>query len=406
MVPGIYRKIKWLMIVRLIIATIILVVGSFFLRVEKIPFYFLISLVYIITIVYSIFLLKRSYLYLLAHSQIVFDIIIATFIIHYSGGLESVFAMLYVLSIISASVVISARASMVIASVASGLYALLVGMEYFGIIPQVSTGLGFYLDGFYCLYLVYVRVTMFCLVGFLSGLLAKRVTRMEERMRQGEKLSAMGEFAAGIAHQLRNPLASLSGSLELLKERLKLDEADQKLMELIVKESNRLGGIIDQFSDYTRAKNLKFERCNINETLSEVLALAKDSDRFSQNIEVVRSDEKEAINLAVDPQQIKQAFLNIILNAIEAMPEGGKLTIWIKDRIDHVEVRCSDTGVGITRDRLRKIFEPFQKTTKGRGAGIGLAIANRIVANHGGTISVKSKVGRGSTFTIRLPKYR
>jgi len=404
MIPGLYKKIKWLMIVRLIIVTIILVVGSFFLLIEKLPFYCLISSVYLATIIYSFLLLRKSHLYLLAHSQIVFDIIIETFIIHYSGGLESVFAMLYVLSIISASVVISARASMVTALAASVVYTSLVGLEYLGFIPQVPTGLGFYRDGLYVLYLVYVRVTIFCLVGFLSSLLARRVTRMEERMRQGEKLSAMGEFAAGIAHQLRNPLASLSGSLELLKERLGLDEADQKLMDLIVMESNRLGGIIDQFSDYTWKKDLKFERCNINEILSEVLALAKESDRFSQNIEVVRSDEKGAINLAVDPQQIKQAFLNIILNAIEAMPQGGKLTIWVKDRIDHVEISCADTGFGIPRERLKKIFEPFQRTTKGRGAGIGLAIANRIVTNHGGTISVKSKVGRGSTFVVTLPK--
>ena len=233
MITGLYKKIKWLMIVRLIIVTIILVVGSFFLLVEKLPFYLLISLVYLATIIYSFLLLRRSHLYLLAYSQVVFDIIIESCIIHYSGGLDSVFAMLYVLSIISASVVISARASMVTALAASVVYIFLVGLEYFGFIPQVPIGLSSYRDGFYVLYLVYVRVTMFCLVGFLSGLLARRVTRMEERMRQQEKLSAMGEFAAGIAHQLRNPLASLRGSLELLKERLRLDESDQKLMELI-----------------------------------------------------------------------------------------------------------------------------------------------------------------------------
>lgn len=404
MVAGLYKKIKWLMVARLIVTTIILVVGSFFLLVEKFPFYCIISSVYLATIIFSFFLRKKRNLGLLAYSQIIFDVLVETAIIHYSGGIESIFAILYVLSIISGSIVISAGSSIVIASVASILYATLVGLEYFGIIPQEATSLGFYQEGLYVLYLIYVRVTIFCLVGFLCGYLARRISQVEKRMMQRGKLLAMGEFAASIAHQIRNPLASLSGSIELLSERLSLDEPNRKLMEVVVKESGRLGKIIDQFLEYTRREPLEFERHSLNELLSEALALAKDSGKFGSGIELIRENEDDRALVRVDRQQIKQALLNIITNAIEAMQDGGRLTVGIKDEVDYANVRIVDTGVGIPRGHLKRIFEPFQKTTKGGGAGTGLAIANCIVEDHGGTINVRSRVGHGSTFTVRLPK--
>jgi len=401
---GLYKKIKWLMVIRLIVITIILVAGSFFLGVEKFPFYCLISLVYLATIVYSFLLRNKKGLHRLAYIQIIFDVLIETAVIHYSGGIESIFAMLYVLSIISGSAVISARASIVIASVASFLYAAMATLEYLDFIPQVAAGLGFYEDGFLVIYLIYVRVTIFCLVGFLAGYLARRINQVEERMMQREKLLAMGQFAASIAHQIRNPLAALSGSVELLKERLNLDESNRQLMEVVVRESSRLGKIIDQFLEYTRGESLKFEKHNLNEILSEVLALVRENKDFGAGIELIREKEDNTVSAYVDKQQIKQALFNIITNAFEAMPEGGRLTLGLYDEVDCVDIKIADTGVGMPDNHLKRIFEPFNITTKKDGTGMGLVIANCIIENHAGRIIVNSALNKGSTFIVRLPK--
>ncbi|MCK4249091.1 MAG: hypothetical protein KAX15_04860, partial [Candidatus Omnitrophica bacterium] len=296
------------------------------------------------------------------------------------------------------------RSSIIIASAAGILYTALVGLEYIEIIPQVSANLGFYEEGFIVLYLIYVRVTIFGLVGFLSGYLAQRINQVEKRMMQREKLLAMGQFAASIAHQIRNPLASLSGSVELLKERLNLDKSNQQLMEVVVRESNRLGGIIDQFLEYTRGESLKLELNDLNEILSEVLAMVKENKDFNPDIKVVRENEDIEIIAHVDHHQIKQALFNIITNAYEAMPEGGTLTLFIKNEVDYADINISDTGIGMPADHLKQVFEPFKTTTKETGTGMGLVIANCIIENHGGRIIVKSAEGKGSTFIVRLPK--
>lgn len=404
MTTGLYKKIKWLMVIRLIIITIILVAGSFMLLIEKLPFYCLIALVYLASIGYSFFLRKKKWLNQLAYVQIIGDVLVETAVIHYSGGIESVFAILYVLSIISASIVISARSSIIIASAAGILYTALVGLEYIEIIPQVSANLGLYEEGFVVIYLIYVRVTIFGLVGFLSGYLAQRINQVEKRMMQREKLLAMGQFAASIAHQIRNPLASLSGSVELLKERLNLDKSNQQLMEVVVRESNRLGGIIDQFLEYTRGESLKLELNDLNEILSEVLAMVKENKDFNPDIKVVRENEDIKIIANIDHHQIKQALFNIVTNAYEAMPEGGTLTLFIKNEVDYADINISDTGIGMPADHLKQVFEPFKTTTKETGTGMGLVIANCIIENHGGRIIVKSAEGKGSTFIVRLPK--
>jgi signal transduction histidine kinase len=214
-------------------------------------------------------------------------------------------------------------------------------------------------------------------------------------------LSALGELSAGMAHEIRNPLGSIKGAVEILRDDYSPDEAKYEFIEILLKETDRLNRIVQEFLGFARPKQPEFQQADLNEALDSVLTLTAQEARKA-GITVKRELDPAIGRRSLDAGLLKQAFLNLVLNAIQAMPRGGTLTVESRLNGDAFEVRVSDTGPGIPEENRKKLFSPFF-TTKKNGTGLGLAITYRIIENHRGTIDVLSESGKGATFVIRIP---
>lgn len=231
------------------------------------------------------------------------------------------------------------------------------------------------------------------------------IKRMEERIRHADRLAAIGRFAAGLAHEIRNPIGSIRGSVEVLRESLDPPGDDRRLMDIILRESDRLDGIITEFLEFSRPKALARVDTDIVGMLEEILLLL--SHESPTTVRIVREYAEPTVKARVDSGQMRQALWNLCRNALEAMPQGGELRVSVGVGLEHgagsVEIGVQDSGVGVTADQRPRLFEPFY-TTKPSGTGLGLAIVHRIVEDHGGEIRVESGPGAGTRFTIMLPR--
>ncbi len=234
-----------------------------------------------------------------------------------------------------------------------------------------------------------------------------KLVEMEEKIRRQEQLAMVGSLAAGIAHEIRNPLASLSGSIQVLQGELDLKGDEQHLMNIVVRETDRLNTIITEFLDYARPQTLQVEQILLSSILDETILLLKNSRDCKEGI-AIKVEVDPHVVIKADAQRMRQVFWNLLINSCQAMPDGGEITVSTlplsspEGDATWREIVIQDTGCGISHEYLDKIFEPFF-TTKTRGTGLGLAIVNRIIEDHGGIIDVKSEVGRGTKFRIRLP---
>lgn len=226
------------------------------------------------------------------------------------------------------------------------------------------------------------------------------IKQMEERVRQADRLATVGRMAANIAHEIRNPLASLTGAIEVLAKDAELGPARERLAQIVVRESERLDHIIKDLLDYARPAPLALSRINLADTLDEVLLLLEHRP-LPDSVKIIRAYGGN-LPADADPQQIRQVFWNLCLNAVEAMHDGGELRVAGLADGRRLEISVSDSGTGIHAGDLAHIFEPFF-STKSEGSGIGLALVHRIVQEHGGDIDVRSGSGQGTTFTITLP---
>lgn len=240
-------------------------------------------------------------------------------------------------------------------------------------------------------------------------------TQVYERVKERDRLAAVGEMAAGLAHEIRNPLGAIKGAAQLLVDREGKPISDPvdvaEWLHIIIEEVDRLNNVVTQFLDYARPSKsdpIEYGQIDVNEVVQKTVQLL-DSYELTSAIDIeVRLDELIP-PVAGDPEQLRQVFLNLGLNAVQAMEGGGKLEILTtrrrRSRLGYgsfAEIRFRDTGVGIPTEKIKNLFIPFF-TTKQRGTGLGLAISQRIVTQHGGTIEVRSNPGAGSTFSVFLP---
>ncbi len=222
----------------------------------------------------------------------------------------------------------------------------------------------------------------------------------QEQLVQAAKLAAIGELAANIAHEINNPLTSVLGYAELMREEEDI-ESIMRDLEIIESESLRARDIVQQLLEFSKKWPLKISKVDINRLLKEVIDLVSLNLRDS-GIKIIE-DFSHIPQISADANQLKQVFLNLINNAVQSMPNGGTLSISTA-RIDtSVMVEVSDTGTGIPDNVAQKIFEPFFTTKKDRGTGLGLPISYRIIKKHGGKIEVKKRVDKGTTFRVILP---
>jgi two-component system sensor histidine kinase PilS (NtrC family) len=245
-----------------------------------------------------------------------------------------------------------------------------------------------------------------------------RLKEMEEQVKIMDRLAAVGRLASGMAHEIRNPLASMSGSIQILGQSLQLDDDNKRLMDIVLKETNRLDQLLSDFVLFTHPDQRKKKQIELNTVIMDTIELFLSNP--DHNMITVMTDLNGSILLEADPHQIKQVLWNLFVNAHQAMSQGGNLTITSKKvaASDLTELRqklpvgaevpcwvqltVADTGCGIEVSDVDKVFDPFF-TTKPRGSGLGLAIVYSIIESYKGQVSLKSQQDRGTTFTILLP---
>ena len=242
--------------------------------------------------------------------------------------------------------------------------------------------------------------TLVGLVVHFRDLTEVRETTKRERLR--ERMEAVGEMAAGIAHEIRNPLASISGSAQVLGKVPGLGSKEHKLSHIIVEESRRLSNIIESFLGFARPPDPQRGPCDIARTLDETLTLFANSPEVTDKHRISAAITPHAQPVVADAQQLRQAFYNLARNAIQAMPSGGTMRVEAVPEGNDYLVRWTDEGVGMEPQQIQEIFQPFKAFRKG-GTGLGLAVVYSIVSDHHGDIAVASELGKGTTFTLRFP---
>ena len=241
----------------------------------------------------------------------------------------------------------------------------------------------------------------------VAGALAEREERLErvtrEQVGRSEQLAAIGRLAAGVAHEINNPLTGVLTFAHLLLEKANLTAQDREDLNLIIRETTRAAGIVRSLLDFARERPVAKVPLDVNEVVRHTVRLLAHREAFQQMI--IMDDLSEGLpKVQADANQIQQVLLNLALNACEAMPNGGVLTLITTARDDKVQIKVVDTGCGIRPEHINRIFDPFFSTKPvGKGTGLGLSVSYGIVAQHGGTLEVESEEGAGSTFTITLP---
>lgn len=527
------RLMRWFFAIRLLVISLFLC-GSILFQIRGDAgvqtlvlryLYVLVAVSYLQALISLILVKNVGPFRWLAQSQLVWDLIFATFLIYLTGGIASIFSSFYILVILSSVLLLSRRDVLLVASAAAILYGSLVNLQYYRYLPQLR-GVAFPSDisGAETLYTLFINVFAFLVVGVLCGILVGRLRHsenvrqqieidyeelerlnrailanmtsglvivdrglrirslnpaaeemfggcfdelyntdisgffpnqtfveagrflvvsrgegtlidrqgcrrpvgyntsilsdpahridgllitfqdltdlkeMEERLKRSDRLAAVGQLAAGLAHEIRNPLASISGSVQLLKENITVGEEDRSLMSIVVKEADRLNGLLRDFLLFARPSVPDIQWLEAEELICELADLCSADKRFS-GIDFqcyCPSGEK----LLGDRKQLRQALWNLLINAAEAMPEGGCLKFEFLP--DPPTLAVSDTGPGVPETLRQKIYDPFF-TTKDHGTGLGLATVHSIVEAHGGTLELQKSPQGGARFVICLP---
>jgi two-component system, NtrC family, sensor histidine kinase PilS len=229
--------------------------------------------------------------------------------------------------------------------------------------------------------------------------------KMEREARVQQRLAAVGEMAAGIAHEIRNPLASMSGSIHILRQELPLSEDQRQLMDIVMRESERLNDTIRSFLEYARPQRQAMRHLDVRTVVTDTATLLQNSTERRGTHGIVVSVPDEEVLFQADEGQIRQVVWNLATNGLRAMPDGGQLTLSVaapSATAAHVEISVSDEGVGIASEDLDGVFQPFRGGFS-RGTGLGLSIVHRIVSDYGGEIGVTSTRGVGTTVRVRFP---
>ena len=364
--------------------------------------------------------------YLMGKSSAVRPFILISFVIcisllHYLTPLHlpylhDIFQRLYYLPIILAALWYGFRGGLICSIVVSVAYAPHLLFQWGGHLTMEMEK--------------YLEILMYNIVGSVTGLLSQRerertdelqktaqgleesyqklqhqserIIVIEEQLRRSEKLSTLGEMAAILAHEIRNPLGSIRGTAEILKDDYKPGDPKHEFIEIQIKETERLNRVVEDFLRMARPQPSDMRPCPVQEELETIVTLLA-NDAKERKIKLVLQPPAAPVIIKADGEKLRQAFLNIIINALQATPSGGSVIISTTTyQTGLCEIQFRDTGPGIDAESLSRMFEPFF-TTKPDGTGLGLAITKKIIESHGGTMVVESEVGRGTIVMVRLP---
>jgi two-component system sensor histidine kinase HydH len=337
-------------------------------------------------------------------TSVVLQLVIAWLLIGFTGGLTSSYYLILLLPLVSAASYLGMAGTLASSIAGIGAYLsflLYINFEEFDIPSEQQ-----HILAIRCLTLAIAAV----LVNILGAAIrtqsakykaiAEQLTAAEAAMRRSERLAALGQLSAGLAHELRNPLGSIKGSADLLaRSASQKDPMAKELAEIISAEVDRTNSLVTRFLDFARPLEPRREPADV----ADVIDRAVNRAAINQNkFEVIRNYSTSLPRLAIDPQLMEQVFLNLVTNASQASAPGDPVTIRTREVDGQAEVSVIDQGCGIPADKIETIFNPFV-TTKQNGVGLGLAIVAKIVDGHGGKMAVESEPGKGSTFRVLLP---
>ena len=411
------RSLKSLIIGRVTVVTALLIAAlviqlstTSFLRLE--PFYLLIVAALVLSAIYGLLFRFDRHLHAQAAAQIVFDLVLVTALVYTSGGIAGNLYFLYIFVIISASLVISGRAAYLAAALAAILFGAMAEGMYYGLIPyfnpaqaESAPSMGSTLFTIFLAWALFFVIA--ALVNYLSRNLRKAwdalaIARRELELK--ERQAAAGRMSALIAHEIRNPLAAISGAVQVLRSDLKLDAEQARLMEIVVGESRRVSTTIDQFLHLASPPRESTADIDLAVIARETVTMLRVSGGLGEGIDVRGSFESDRIPFRGNPGMFKQITWNLIRNAVQAMPNGGTLTIDFAPAGDGgILVRFADTGKGMTPDERARMFEPFYSRFEG-GRGLGMAVVKQLISDAHGTIVVTSAPGAGTTIALEFPR--
>ena len=414
-------KLRWLNLYRVLFASILL--GStLFLHVSKLSDGINPTLVILYGVIATLFLLSFLYAYYLprlmrddhlAYVQVIIDSLAVSLILLATGALESLFTFLYLVIIISTSTILYRRGSLIVAMLCSGQYFLIAVLAYrqwFSPLTAVSILPAGDPQWHLVVYRLVITVSACFAVAILSSHLAEQALRtrkelqvMGDRVRRMEKMAAVGEMGAGLAHEIKNPLASITGSIQVLREEIPFDTGHDKLMQIILREADRLSALVGNFLLFARPPSGNRVPIELDAAIPETIRLVEQDQRCRHSVNIERSG-RSGLWISMDPDHFQQILWNILLNALEAIDGEGQVGVHLDaDGKDHVAIRISDSGCGISKTQIKKIFDPFY-TSKPHGTGLGLSIVHSILASYDGWLEVDSQLGKGTHFTMKIRK--
>ena len=412
------KEVLWLILGRSVIITMLVIAAIIiqFSTATFLPlghFYALVLSAYLLSLVYSVLYATGKNFRLQVYIQIFCDLLLITGFVYISGGLQGSFYFLYIFEVIIASVILSDRAAYLTALLSSIFFALLVDGLYLRWIPSLNSSLEENISTGMFINNIIISWGAFFLVAFLMNRLMKNFRGMRTALQRAQKeiemrkyLSMAGEISANLAHEIRNPLAAVSGSVQVLRDEVKLDRDQKNLMDIIVSETHRVSQIIDQFLNLAASGGQPYTWVNLSGVLDETLTLLRRSGEINGNLDLGGNYQSANLKLYGNKSQFKQIFWNLIRNSLKAMPEGGKLTIdFLREKNRTVLIKIKDTGIGMTKEVKENLFQPFCSGFE-KGVGIGMSVVGKIVDEYQGRISVSSERERGTEVSIIFPQKR
>jgi signal transduction histidine kinase len=411
------HRIKLLMFIRVIFTSLLL--GSTIIlqlsqalsptAVPLLMLYGLIACIFLISVLYVLILNRIRGEAAFAYAQTGIDTLIVTLIVFVTGSFASIFSFLYLVVIVYSSLLLYRRGSLIMAALCSAEYSAMIGMEYFGVFKPFVMDAAISAVNYTWTHVFYkILITMVACfaVGWLSGLLSEQTRRtrrelraLEDHVRRVERLASMGEMAAGMAHEIKNPLASLAGSIQLLQETMPAGSGAEKLMTIVLRETDRLSDLLNNFLLFARPPAGKVKRIDLATALEEIVSLFERDNSCRGQIHIVSALARD-IRIEMDPVHLRQVMWNLLLNAAEAIEDTGTIDIRLESLKNRkARIAVSDTGCGIVRERIGAIFDPFF-TTKANGTGLGLSMVHSILEAYDCRLDVDSEVGTGTRFTL------
>jgi len=415
-----YQKLQWLMLSRVLFtslllgSTIILQLGesTSALAPPLLLLYGLVAGIFLLSVTYAIILKYVLQGIPFAYIQIGIDTVVVSLIIFVTGCYSSIFSFLYLVVIIYSSMLLFRKGSMIMAALCSIQYGVMLNLEYYGILtPFDAAGVTLAASdyaGSHFLYKIMITTLACFAVAILSSLLSeeerktkKELAAMEDHVKRVEKLAVVGEMAAGLAHEIKNPLASLTGSIQLLSEDMDYNPQHEKLMQIVLREADRLSSLASNFLLFAKPPAGKTEAIELGKILSEVVELFDKTTRRGRDVAITKTVSPN-VWVQMDAGHLRQVLWNLLLNAAEAIDGNGHIQIKLyplKSRFACIEI--SDDGCGMTRETLGSIFDPFF-TTKPGGTGLGLSIVHSIIESYNGWLEVESRINEGSSFVLKF----